>query len=272
MTSRLALVAATCLWPLGCSRDGARVGPQELRIDFAEGEFEPQWFQLYGGDSPTKLCRFEKGGLRIDLTDVNVKPDYAGINLRARLKGDFELEAAYRMLHVAPCESGTGVGLSIGVKDVDGEWATSQRVHQRDKGHLFVAYCQSPQKDGAAKSEHAVRIAKEDRGRLKLRRTGGTIEVLVADGTAEPFKLLLERHFGMKEVREMTIGAKRGGSPTPVDVVFESLALRAQQLELPGRTAAVTKKDSKWTVLLAIGGVTAGVVCAVVILLRRRRS
>ena len=107
-------------------------------------------------------------------------------------------------------------------------------------------------------------------GKLRLKRQGTVLHYLVADGESDEFVELREAEFSEGDLSQLYFAAQTGGSPTPVDVAWTDLEVRAGQLVRPYQPP---EAPPIWPILLfGVGGVLLIVLAVAWQWLRARRS
>jgi len=228
--------------------ENGNIGPQgKLVQDFLKGEFDTSKFNLMGGITPTQTCRLDDKGLHITLPSDKPKLDNAGITFREAIVGDFEVTATFSIIELETSQKGTGVGLAISMRDTSRDWATIQRVNQQRGGNLFVAHRGIPQADGSYNSSHKSIESETMVGALRLRRNGGKLFYEVAESADSPFFTIWESNYGTRPIVDLVFEAKRGGSPTTVDVAWEKISLKADAISTKEKAQKTNPKWPLWT-------------------------
>jgi hypothetical protein len=217
-------LAALLLFSMGCGELLGIPRPPTFYQDL-RGQFDPLKLQLHGGKAPLKLMKLQDDGLRITITPENAAVGSRGVGTRFNVSGDFEITLGYRILKIPEPETGYGVGAAISLRDVNGEWASLQRVCQPKKGHVIVAHRGVPEpveiKEGEPRpkpkyrSTVEIRPSQANQGELRLKRTGTKLTYLIKDHDNPEFTPVRDVEFSDRELTQIrfdgqTTGGKEG--------------------------------------------------------------
>jgi serine/threonine protein kinase len=233
--------------PAGPAKDGA---PAEEYYDFRGRPLPPEL--LVFGESG--FLHFEPAGVRItlpkdreDLEPVCLARDFEAV-------GDFEITTTFEMLNAETPPPSYGVGASLFVRKAP-PWKGSAAVSRlvRAKGQHIVLWDQALEVQGAGgKLEMASGAVPctDTVGRLRLRRTGTTVQCLWAPGTAgEDFQEVHRCEFGGEPIGRVVVSGVTGRKPCALDVRFADLRIRAAPAAVP---AAAAPPSGSWKLLLAL--------------------
>ena len=199
-----------------------------LTLDFPE-QFKLEDSRLMTGDGLDQYCKPEPEGLRVTIPE-NSDPDYSIYDSKIVVRGDFELTAAFTILDIPRPEKGYGAGPRIAILDSRGERAAVQRVHRHHEGQVFIAYNSPILKDGTREHISESIATEGNSGWLRLKREGTTLRYLAAQAGSDHFTQFYESEFP-NDVAKIRLITQTGGSPTPVDVLWINLDIRAEHLD-----------------------------------------
>ena len=212
-----------------------------------QGDLDAQDFQLIGGDLPARYCTPDPAGLHLTIPAGDPAVSFCGLEAEFVVRGDFEITAGYEVLDLPEPEGGHGAGLKISIKDSRKEWASLQRLHGRNAGHFYSAH-RAEMKEGEYKHSSEITPTEATWGRLRLKRTGTTLQYLVAEGGSDQFVELRQAEFTDGDLAQLYFAAQTGGSPTSVDVAWTDLDVRAEELVRSSYQPA--EKPPVWPIVL----------------------
>ncbi len=211
---QLLVVFATCLGVAGfaATAHGAEELPAAFYHDF-RGQNLPAELALYHV-LDDKQVQSEPQGLRVNIAKAPVQP-YGGVGIKSRfgLDGDFEVTAAFEILHADTPLAGTGAGVSLQVEKTEAMAGLARLVQPGDSQVLRWEWYHNPRID------QDTAPCAETTGRLRLKRTGPTLYFLWAPGTqGDAFQEIHKCEFGDSAIDRVRLVAQTGQSPVNVDV------------------------------------------------------
>ncbi|MFV1965065.1 MAG: DUF1583 domain-containing protein [Pirellulaceae bacterium] len=229
-------------------------------------QFNPRSLELMGGDSPSRYCRLRPGALQCTIPAGSTDVSFCGISVKLLIKGDFEITGSYTIRELAKPSGGNGAGVKISIKDHRQEWASLQRLCQSNGSQIYSAH-RAVMEGGSYKHSSELSPTKAMTGRLRLRRSGSTLDYLVADGPSDEFRQLREVAFTDGDLVQVYFAAQTGGSPTAVDVAWTGITLQAEAL-VP--TYEAPSGPPLWPVFILILVLFAGVTATIAWRIRHR--
>jgi hypothetical protein len=233
--------------PAGPAKDRA---PVEEYYDF-RGRQLPPGLLLFGEG---RFLHLEPEGVRITLPKDREDLDPVCLARDFEAVGDFEVTTTFEILSAETPPPSYGVGVSLFVRKAP-PWKGSASVCRlvRAKGQQIVLWDQALEVEGpGGKLETAAGAVPcaDTVGRLRLRRTGTTVQWLWAPGTAgEDFQELHRCEFGGEPVGRVLVSGLTGRKPCALDARFVDFRIRATPVA--GVPAAAPPRGS-WKVLLAL--------------------
>lgn len=223
---------------------------QSFRTKAAE---VPGW--TISGPDAEACVRFEPEGLRISLPSgwAGERPT-TGIKSGIRVKGDFEITAAYEVLEEpAPADAGsphTRLSLEAILDTPRAEtpkcdMATINRGVSA-RGPLFVTWMRfwDPAAGRSVSTGKDVPAAAAS-GRLRLMRSGADLYFLTSTGVGAELELRAKYRFGTEDLARLQITGATGGARASLDARVTDLMIRAD--EISGAPAAATAGASDVT-------------------------
>ncbi len=233
---------------------GLRGAPAD-RFDqnFLSGKIDAPRLKVFGGLTPTNYYKLDTLGMhfRIPPTE-NV---LCGIEPRLEMEGDFVMEAGFRIVELPAPNEGTGSGLSLQVRSVDGERASVERVHRAKGSDVFVAYRGVKQPDDSFRHLVEDVATATKAGKLMLKRTGDELSFLVAETPDAAFKEIARHKFATGRINFVKFQVQTGNTATLVDGAWTDLELSADHL-IPTDGTVLPPKGLQipaWLQPLAIG-------------------
>jgi len=240
--------------------DGSNTLGAEYDVDFRGGKFDNQQLRLVGSGA-ARLVRPGPSGLVIGIPR-GAGMSEIGFAPKCVVHGDFEITASYEIVEVSEPDGGYGVGPGIHIATASKaeHAATLSRLRRVKEGDVYGAHVAwfAEGKTEARKREHRVRVfsTNADSGRLRLVRSGKTLEYLVADGGSETFRRLYQVPFADAKVELVRVALHRNGAQTPAVVLWKEFSLRAERISgLPPPSLA--KGWFFWAMIALVGVVMA---------------
>ena len=240
---------------------GAKAGQMNDRFaqDF-QSQLSPQAIELIGGEAPSRFCRLDSGGLRCTIPTGSTDVTFCGASVKFVVKGDFEITGAYKILRLPQPNKGHGAGAKISIMDYREEKASLQRLCLGDGRQVYSAH-RAEMKDGSYEHDSEIVPTDATSGRLRLKRSGTTIQYLVAEGDGGEFRELRKAEFTDGDLVRVYFAAQTGEAATGVDIVWTNIVLQAEELV---RTYEEANKWSLWPVALLVVIVLLMIVAVVV--------
>jgi RNA polymerase sigma-70 factor (ECF subfamily) len=234
VAAAVALAASSIAGYVAWERAGARP-MQRVKESFRGGRFNHELLR-WSGPTPEKFIRLEPEGLRITLPSQDGPAQPVGIALRPAVRGDFELEATFELLHVARPDEQWGAGLTVYFFMDDEEWNGLYfgKMNERVRGPVFVT-CnltgdRSRGEERVSKFADTV-AARGGSGTFRLRvvRRGTTFRFFAADGETGALRHLQSLEVSDEDVRIVRFAADPGWLPNViVDGRLVELTMRAE--------------------------------------------
>lgn len=263
LTPTRTVIAFTILFSQFLCADTAEA-KREWQHDFSRGNFNYEYLGQYGD---RKAVFLHEGGLKMRLPPRE-KEDWAGLDIRCRITGDFTITAKYKVNEVGTPQGGSGAGLSLEVKDEDSEWASLQHVKQKYAGEVVVSHRGRPKPEGGYDSEADSLKAPLEEGLLTLQRKGTQLEYWFSEGAEQP-RLIKSFEFSNQPVDFIKFGVKEGGGRCTVDVTLKELSITADRLRFDVEPA------SSFPGWILVGGIVSAILVvaiAAVFFIRRRQA
>lgn len=185
------------------------------------------------GEGVSAMIRVEPEGLRLTVPKDKGPQGPIGLRTTFPVRGDFEITAAFEILHADEPITGFGVGFTLYVPKMRPslEAATLGRV-RRAKGKDRIAWDRSidvPDKPQRRVGDSVPCTATI--GRLRLQRTGTILRYAWAEGIeGGTFQEVHAEDFGADELRTVKLNATTGRQVAAVDVRFIELRIRSQEM------------------------------------------
>jgi serine/threonine-protein kinase len=248
------------VWGLAGDRaapEAAAPGRQHRVYDFRTRIDDLPGLTLFGPEAES-VARTDAQGLRITLPAGRPDCNSVGVELPARIQGDFDVDVGYELLAFGDDipNPAAGVQLRLAFDDPSIPLVALARFRNRyppqraplfqvvgHDGETFAAYRITILPNFNERPEGVDVRAGDPRGRLKLVRTGPRLDYLVSDGES-PYQLLRSEEVGGADVESLRLVGFSGWGPVAVDVRFTDLVIDADRLpdaapalSLPGRMA-----------------------------------
>ena len=178
------------------------------------------------GAKPELAVRPDDRGLHVRVDANPEQTQRIGLDLHARVRGDFEITAAYEILRADRPKDGHGVGLCL-IVDLDAatgdvlELMRASRVHEGD----VYGCCRKTVEAGKEQYHHQWYPSGSRAGHLRLTRTGGELTYSARDGGADAFKVLQRLKCGTQDVKQVRFAAYMGFAQNSVDVILKDLRI-----------------------------------------------
>ncbi len=229
----LAVFGAVCLFPLAQIQPGQAEPPfEDIYQDFRGGQGILPPLVLVGVEAEA-VTKAEKEGIRITLPARRKDTNRVGIQLNARIQGDFEITTSYEILKGDPPTAGHGVGIELYVAT---DPADSQlglfRASRINEGEVYMSGL-SPLVDGKRQYNTRFHPATTKAGRLRITRVGREAKLWVADGDANDFEMIFEEDLGPDDLKVVRVSAYPGHAHNEVDLRIKDLRIRFLRLVKP---------------------------------------
>jgi len=246
-----------CFW-FG-SLEATPVSAAEFTYDFRGRPYDPKEFRPTGSNH-RKVVRTTPNGLRISLPADHVNSLPVGLVVAFGVQGDFEITMDFELLDVPQPQSGHGAGVSLYVTMISPthEAATIGRWRRPNDQQIVSAHRATTPEDG--KRQHFGESAATEAlsGKLRLVRNGTTLSFQFAPDESNIFREFFTSEMGSADLESVRIAADNGGTPTKVDVLIKSIAIKGGDLGAARRLPARRARWPWWTggglaVCLAVG-------------------
>jgi serine/threonine-protein kinase len=241
-----ALTVGVGLW-LAAGKDpeaAPKVAPAAaLDVQFRAG-LDQKPLHLFGPDVG-QVARVDAQGLRFTLPAARDNLGMVGVELPARLGGDFEVTLGYEVLNVPNPGPPLGAGVQLLVKfdspAVAGALVTRM---QKTRGPTFGANFLARGPDGEEQFHGLLNTdAQAPKGRLRLARTGSKLAYAVADGDADIHRIQ-DLEVGTGDVTTVRVQCGTVQAAVPLDVRLIDLGIRADRMPKPEAIPANTPDDA----------------------------
>jgi hypothetical protein len=244
----------------------ALAGAEEIFREFRGKDVDDVLFRLQGPNAATRV-KSEPEGLRITMPR-DAKATTAGLATRFSVKGDFEIDVGYEILHREVPAAGSGQGLEIYLNtDTPTEKAlVFYRIGRPKEGEVYMC----DRKETVAGKRETVRRTfptASQSGRLRLGRRGTEVTFAAAEAGSMDFQELCRYEWG-----EMDAGvAIRGwGSHSPVDLRITQVRIQDRREPAAVQSDAPPERSS-WRLWLTAGLLGATLMAAGLLWVVRRR-
>jgi hypothetical protein len=204
-----------------------------------------------------KFVTQEPQGLKIVLPGGGAKRPVAGLVPKWRVHGDFEITLSYEGLKSPRPSSGSGPRLSIYARRSTerGEAVSIERLARAEDGDVFLAHTAYTDRDGKRRTTSNTSRATAADGKLQLKRTGPTVQFLVADGPGGALREVHQADWGPEDLDVLRFGVDSGDSTQPFEVRIPEVSVAATGLPVgpPSRLGASWQLWAALAVLVALG-------------------
>ena len=147
-----------------------------------------------------------------------------GLQLDARIKGNFEVTAGFEILHADKPTAGHGVGfeLYIVTDTPTNESLGLLRATRVNEGEVYLT-SRITSRDGKREYFHNFTPTTSKSGYLRLTRAGREARLWAADGAAGTFQELNHFDLGAEDVKAVRLSAYVGHAANAVDVLIKDL-------------------------------------------------
>jgi hypothetical protein len=222
---------------------------------------------------------FEKEGLRIKLTKDRKMTGQVGVITNFPVKGNFEITAAYEILHADQPTEGWGVGATLYATAEDEAVRNAVGIYRlnRAKGVQTIHWDRVVTRDGQRDFKNGRIACDAKQFRLRMTRSNRTVTCFWAPGLAgDDFREIGSTEFVSDDLRTVVLNTTTGNVPYDLDVRFVDLRIRSSvksKLEpdlAPSVGERVQRRWRLWLVVLFFGmALSAGLLTW---RLRRRRQ
>jgi RNA polymerase sigma factor (sigma-70 family) len=206
-----------------------------IKESFRGGRFNHALLK-WSGPTPERFIRLEPEGLRITLPSQDGPAQPLGLALRPTVRGDFELEATFELLHIDRPDEGRNAGLTVYFFMDDVEWngVWFGKMNEHARGPAFVTGHRTGDRSRGEerinKFTDAV-AARDGSGifRLRVVRRGTTFHCSAADGGTGELRHVQTLEVSGDDVRIVRFAADPGWSSNAiVDGRLVELTIRAE--------------------------------------------
>jgi hypothetical protein len=204
----------------------------------------------------------EKKGFRITLSKDRKMMGQVGVYTTFPVKGNFEITAAYEILHADEPSEGWGVGATLYIfADEPGKDAAGIYRLNRPKGVQTIHWDSAVIGPGGQRDYHADRIACDANVfRLRMIRKQQTLTCFWAPGLeGDDFREIGKTEFVSDDVKSVALNTTTGAKPFNLDVRFLDLRIRSSIKSLSEADLAnapevrVWRRWRLWLMLLLLG-------------------
>jgi hypothetical protein len=209
---------------------------QKYAQSFRGSEVPPGWERR--GPGAEQSVHFEPAGLRISLPKGKpADPVGTGVVTHLAVHGDFEMTVRFEILQEpTPADAGTRTRVSVEIMlDKPHAWHNMASITRKVAAGLYQFSAWQKQRDEAEEEDqsktrvHGMRTEAKI-GRLRLKRTGATLDYHVAEGDDGEFILLCQFPFGAEDLKEVRLVGETGGPQAALEVRLTDFQVRAEAL------------------------------------------
>ncbi len=225
--------------------------------------------------------RFEAEGLRLRIPRTVAPRRGTGVGFQTRdgLRGDFEITVSFDSFRADPPKAGLGVGLGLALYSPSAGTVQVGRVLQRndERGVRWVWW---PNESVRGRGTvQGMLPSEDDKGRLRLMRTGSTLFFLWAPGLqGDNFQEISQCAFGASDIEWARVNVFTGGVAGDVDARILDLRILGQmesepafdETKVPPPVAVLDSSKGRLAWSLAIGLILT-LACLMAWLLGKRR-
>jgi serine/threonine protein kinase len=190
----------------------------------------------------------EDAGLRITLLANRGNTERAGLELKAPIKGNFEITVGYEILEAEQPKTGYGVGIELFVLTGGflGEGLGVYRVVRVQQGEVYML-SRNTTENGERKYRQKYIPTAARSGQLRITRKGTEATLWAAEGNTGDFQELGRYDLGPEDVQGVWLTAFTGHAPYRVDLRLVDLKIRSDIpiSELPPDTPASSDEAPK---------------------------
>ncbi|NQT17052.1 MAG: DUF1583 domain-containing protein [Planctomycetes bacterium] len=157
---------------------------------------------------------------------------YCGVMAKFDVEGDFEITAGYTIESMPIPKGDSNTGLKLTVREVGEQQCATVGHWVSRAGWFFKASKSVMQESGKYKHDVRATPGVSTSGKLRLVRTGSTLQYLVAEAPGDEFVELRTLEFGPANLNRIDLAVQTGGSLQGIDVVFTDLDIQAENLSV----------------------------------------
>ncbi len=216
--------------------------PAKYETTFDDSQFDNK-FLVPTSQGIASLIRPEKDGVHLSSAPPKLVNNL-GVSPRFKLRGDFEITAAFTVLKSSqPADGfGTGAVIQLSTNSPGPASAVFGRLCRKDGGQVISTYAAT----GAGEERKPVTRMFPYKGssfRFRISRVGSTLTFYVAEPKSDKFRKLFSTDFDTAEVNLLRLGMQQSHADANVEVVWHDLRIDADELVgLPDTLAAGEKQ------------------------------
>ena len=276
----LAAAAVIAAAVVGCeSGDADPAGDrQTFEVDLAAVPENGPIVSLNGWDGPAKAVRAE-GAAAVVRVPNGPRGNRVAVDVKFRLAGDFETEAAYRDLDLPEVTGGYGTGVGVQLNRDTGRYRMlfvgrvrmpMPGMSKTKEAWKVVRRQELPEGEEGPEHDHFFFPASGTAGAIRLVREGDAVRCLVSETAGGAFRELPAIEFGPEPVERVALGVDTGGPvEQPVTATLTRLAVTADSLPIAPTVAPPAGPDPT---LIAFGVAAVAFGAAGFVLWRRRAA
>ena len=209
---------------------------------FDDSQFDNK-FLVPTSQGNASLIRSDKDGVHLSSASPKLVNNL-GVSPRFKLRGDFEITAAFTVLKSSqPADGfGTGAVIQLNTNSPGPASAVFGRLCRKDGGQVISTYAAT----GAGEERKTVARMFPDKGssfRFKIARVGSTLTFYAAEPKSDKFRKLVSTEFDTADVNLLRLGMQQSHAEANVEVVWHDLRINADELVgLPDTLAAGEKQ------------------------------
>ncbi|GIW93430.1 MAG: hypothetical protein KatS3mg110_1471 [Pirellulaceae bacterium] len=210
--------------------------PNQRIFDFQNSQYDRMQLRpLVAGMA--RLVEPTPKGLRMHLP-AGPGPERVGIKPVFSIQGDFEITASFEVVRLEQPKSGSGVGPAIHLvfQSPLEPTAVLSRLQRQEGRQVFSSYYavwDDAQKKSDRQKRLQFRAARDKLGKLRVVRTGETLEFYVVDGLSDNFELVDRVPAVPYDVREIWLVLNRHGDSAAGEVIWKDVTIRAAGFSTP---------------------------------------
>lgn len=234
------LVHAGCL--VASSSTVLAADATKYETDFRDAKFDNE-FLIPTSQGNASLTRPDKDGIHLSSSPGKVVSNL-GFGPRFKVKGDFEITAAFTVIRSPQPKDGFGSGavIQIGTNSPDRPSAVMGRLSRKD-GKQIVSTFAAVGTGDQRKTSVRMFPTEASECRFRVARTGSTLQFSILENPAGTFRTLSSAPFDSNDVNLLRFGLQQSDAQSDVEVVWHDLQIQAAELTgLPGTLAEGEKQ------------------------------
>jgi Protein of unknown function (DUF1583) len=210
---------------------GLGLGPEQFVVDFRPGTSLPAELVPRNGRA-ARLTHSAPGGLQVLLPATRKDLDQVALDTTFGIGGNLDIVATYEIMKSDLPEEGYGIGLMLSIKSATPKKQGRVGWMLRGGGKEVAVWDQ-----GEAKADDKMNFKGGEEkwasrlGRLRLRRTGETLEYSIARGVVgDNFQVLHRWQFGSSDIDLVSLLAFTEKRPKTLEARWLDLSVQGDEL------------------------------------------